>query len=83
MMKMSIYNKFKIALLVLGAELLALWVAVERLDYDLLIMVKLALFLSALSYLIIEIIEHRGSLLDFFFDEEDEDEDEDEYAEYE
>lgn len=82
MMKMSIYNKLRIALLVLGAELLALWVAVERLDYDLLIMVKLALFLGALSYLIIEIIEHRGSLLDFFFEEEEE-EDEDEYAEYE
>lgn len=80
---MSIYNKFRVALLVLGAELLALWVAVERLDYDLLIMVKLALFIGALSYLIIEIIEHRGSLLDFFFDEEEEDEDEDEYAEYE
>lgn len=78
---MSIYNKFRIALLVLGAELLALWVAVERLDYDLLIMVKLALFIGAVSYLIIEIIEHRGSLLDFFFDEEDEEEDE--YAEYE
>ena len=80
---MSIYNKFRITLLVLGAELLALWVAVERLDYDLLIMVKLALFLGALSYLIIEVIEHRGSLLDFFFDEEEEEEDEDEYAEYE
>ena len=80
---MSIYNKFRITLLVLGAELLALWVAVERLDYDLLIMVKLALFLGALSYLIIEIIEHRGSLLDFFFDEVEEEEDEDDYAEYE